>query len=202
MPKNQTQTNLNNLKYLTTSITSEAQNPLSKIKSTCHTLRDNLDQAIGLIDSIIDSTSHSLLAIDIALKNVHFDEGIIDKTKFTNLSIVDVVDNAIAKYLFSGAKEIALLNIDLTNDFIFKGDEELMSFVILNLLKNALGCKAKINIWLDAQKKCLYFKCNGVGVFADEADISLQFCKRVMKAFGGDVSFKFLAREVEFCLGF
>jgi K+-sensing histidine kinase KdpD len=190
----------NTLKYLTTSITHQTQTPLSKIKSTCHTIRDNLDQAILLVDSIFDAAARSLLTMDIALQNVQLKQE-IDKTKFTNLSIANVTDNAIAKYLFTGEKEMALLNVDLANDFVFKGDEILMSFVILNLLKNALSRKAKINIWLDAQKRGIYFKCNKVEIFADEADISWQFCRRVMKAFDGNISIKFLARGgKEFCL--
>ena len=76
-----------------------------------------------------------------------------------------------------------------------------MSFVVLNLLKNSLVRKAKINIWLDADKRCLYFKDNR----SDKVEIGLDlsFCKKVMQAFGGDISCKYtIGKEAEFCLSF
>ena len=144
----------------------------------------------------------------------------INNLKYLTTSIADVVDEAIGKYFFKNKKEIELLNVDLANDFIFKGDENLMSFVVLNLLKNSLAQKAKINIWFDADKRCFYFKDNEAQISADKleyifnerkpdlqnptsAEIGLLFCKRVMRAFGGDI---FVKSEVgigtEFCLWF
>jgi len=64
------------------------------------------------------------------------------------------------------------------------------------MLKNSLYYKAKINIWLDLDKKCLYFKDDGVGISSDKlpyifdsfftsnkkggTGLGLSFCKRVM----------------------
>ncbi len=45
-----------------------------------------------------------------------------------------------------------------------------MIFVLFNLLKNSLYYKAKIDIWLDNDKKCLYFKDNGVGIPKDQLE--------------------------------
>ncbi len=72
---------------------------------------------------------------------------------------------------------------------------------------------------LDADKKYLYFKDNGVGISADKlklifddvfssnkkggTGLGLSFCKRVMLSFGGDISCKSVEGEgVEFCLKF
>ena len=49
------------------------------------------------------------------------------------------MENAIAQYLLNGRDEIELLNVDYDEDFKFFGDEVLMSFVILNLLKNLIS---------------------------------------------------------------
>jgi two-component system, CAI-1 autoinducer sensor kinase/phosphatase CqsS len=112
-----------------------------------------------------------------------------------------------------------LVNADLENDFVFKGDETMAIFVLINLLKNSLYYKAKINIWLDADKKCLYFKDDGVGIPADKLEfifddfftsdkkggtgLGLPFCKRVMLAFGGDITCNSPKdKGVEFCLKF
>lgn len=113
-----------------------------------------------------------------------------------------------------------MLNIDLADDFIFKGDENLISFVIFNLLKNALLHRAKIEIWLDSKTKSLHFKDKRVEIHADKLELifdehksplrmttgtglSFLFCKRVMDAFGGDVCVKSEEGEgTEFCLKF
>jgi len=230
------QTKIQTLKSLTTSITLETKDQLCGIKSACDIIRDNLDNAIKFIDLIAVASSRGLLFADMILYNIDDEE--IDKSSFKNLSIATVVENAIAKYLFKNKEEIELINVNYDNDFIFLGDETLMSFVILNLLKNALIYKARIDIWFDSKQKCLYFKDAGVGIATSklanifneqifnehkvgftksdqrqERDqqqekstnigLGLPFCKRVMKAFGGDISVKSVVGEgTEFCLRF
>jgi len=210
MTQNHIQAKIKNLKYLTNSIIQETRDPLFMIKKTCEIARSNLDQTIELLYSISDCASHSILAIDIALQNSSIEK--IDKSKFVDLSIANVVDEAIGKYFFKNKKEIELLNVDLANDFIFKGDENLMSFVVLNLLKNSLVQKAKINIWFDADKRCFYFKDKLEYIFNERkpnfqnptsTEIGLSFCKRVMRAFGGDIFVKSgVGIGTEFCLWF
>jgi two-component system CAI-1 autoinducer sensor kinase/phosphatase CqsS len=151
------------------------------------------------------------------LQNIRDEE--IDKTAFINLSIARVTQSAIKEFAFESEEQKELVNVDLENDFNFKGDETLMIFVLFNLLKNSLYYKAKINIWLDTDKKCLYFKDNGVGIPADKLEsifdnfftsnkkggtgLGLPFCKRVMQAFGGDITCNSLkGKGVEFCLKF
>jgi two-component system, CAI-1 autoinducer sensor kinase/phosphatase CqsS len=208
--KNNTQNKVENLKSLAGSIAHETRNPLSAIRGCCEIVKDNLNQAIEFIDLISISSNRGLSIIDMILQNIRDEE--IDKSKFINLSIASVIDSAIKEYAFESNKEKALVSVDLENDFIFKGDETLMIFVLFNLLKNSLYYKAKINIWLDGDKKCLYFKDNGVGIPADKLEsifdsfftsnkkggtgLGLPFCKRVMKAFGGDISCK--SKEGEF----
>ncbi|MFT7087847.1 MAG: signal transduction histidine kinase [Rickettsiales bacterium] len=207
--KNNTQNKVENLKSLAGSIAHETRNPLSAIKGCCEVIKDNLNQAIEFIDLISISSNRGLSIIDMTLQNIRDEE--IDKTKFLNLSIAGVVESAIKEYAFESEEQKELVNINLENDFIFKGDETLMIFVLFNLLKNSLYYKAKINIWLDGDKKCLYFKDNGVGIPADKLEsifdsfftsnkkggtgLGLSFCKRVMKAFGGDISCKSVKSE-------
>jgi two-component system, CAI-1 autoinducer sensor kinase/phosphatase CqsS len=208
--KNNTQNKVENLKSLAGSIAHETRNPLSAIRGCCEIVKDNLNQAIEFIDLISISSNRGLSIIDMILQNIRDEE--IDKSKFINLSIASVIDSAIKEYAFESNKEKALVSVDLENDFIFKGDETLMIFVLFNLLKNSLYYKAKISIWLDSDKKCLYFKDDGVGIPVDKLEsifdsfftsnkkggtgLGLPFCKRVMKAFGGDISCK--SKEGEF----
>ena len=215
--QSQTQTNAQFLKSLSASIAHEAKTPLAGIKSACQIIKSNLDQTMELIDLIGDSSSRGLLVIDVILQNIR--DGKIDKSKFVDLSISEVLETTIASFLFENQKEKELLNVNYDNDFIFKGDEVLMSFVILNLLRNALCYKAKINIWFDGDRRCLYFKDSGVGIDEDKlphifddfftsnkkggTGLGLPFCRRVMKAFGGDISVKSeVGKGTEFCLRF
>jgi|DEB0MinimDraft_4_1074332.scaffolds.fasta_scaffold00979_8 signal transduction histidine kinase len=205
------------IKSLAGSIAHETRNPLSAIKGCCDIIKSNLDEAVEYLDLISASSSRGLSMIDMILQNIREEE--IDKSKFLNLSIASIVKSAIKEFAFESEEQRELINVDLENDFIFKGDETLMIFVLFNLLKNSLYYKAKINIWLDDDKKCLYFKDNGVGIPADKLEsifdsfftsnkksgtgLGLPFCKRVMKAFSGDISCKSVEGEgVEFCLKF
>ena len=206
-----------NIKSLAGSIAHETRNPLSAIKGCCDIIKSNLDEAVEYLDLISISSSRGLSMIDMILQNIRDEE--IDKTRFLSLSIARVVESALKEYAFEGKEQKELVNVDLKSDFIFKGDETLMIFVLFNLLKNSLYYKANINIWLDGDKQCLYFKDNGVGIPSDKLEsifdsfftsnkkggtgLGLPFCKRVMLAFGGDISCKSKEDEgVEFCLQF
>ena len=208
---------IQNIKSLAGSIAHETRNPLSAIRSASELIRDNLTQAIEFIDLISISSARGLSIVDIILQNIRDEE--IDKSAFVNLSIANIVKLAIKEFAFESEEEKELININLENDFIFKGNETLMIFTLLNLLRNSIYYKAKINIWLDSDKKCLYFKDNGIGISKDKlpyifdnfftsnkksgAGLGLPFCKRVMQAFGGYISCKSVEGEgILFCLKF
>ena len=118
-------------------------------------------------------------------------------------STLKIVKIAINDFTFEDKEQKELVNIDLENDFNFKGDKTLMIYVLFNLLKNALHYKVKINIWLDSQNRQLHFKDEGIGIDKDKLEsifdsfttsgkssgtgLGLPFCKRAMNAFGGDI---------------
>ena len=180
-------------------------------------MKDNISQLNEFFDLVKTTANRSLQVNEMILQNVK--EGEIDKSNFVNLSISTIVQLAIKEFVFEDKEQKDLVNVDLENDFMFLGDKTLMIFVLFNLLKNSLYYKVKINIWLDSDKKCLYFKDDGVGISADKLEsifdnfftsnkkggtgLGLPFCKRVMKAFGGDISCKSAEGEgVEFILKF
>jgi len=204
---------INNLKSLASSIAHETRNPLSAIKGCCDIIRENLNQAAEFLDLIDVSSSRGLMIVDMILANVR--EGEIDKSKFVDLSISDVVNSAIKEYAFESEEEKKLVDVkDFgNNDFIFKGDETMAVFILFNLLKNSLYYKAKIDIWLEKTEghNLLHFKDYGVGIDNDKIEsifdsfftsdkkggtgLGLPFCRRIMKAFGGDINCKSVKDE-------
>lgn len=220
MPKQNLNSNLDqvkNLKSLAASIAHEARNPLSAIRSACEVVKNNLDEAMEFLDLIAVSSSRGLGIIDMILANVREEE--IDKSKFVYILMSTIIEAVMREYAFESDEQRALVSVDLKDDFDFFGDETLMIFVVFNLLRNSLYYKAKINIWLDGDNRCLYFKDKGVGIPADKLEfifddfftsdkkggtgLGLPFCKRVMKAFGGDISVESKEGEgAQFCLQF
>jgi signal transduction histidine kinase len=254
-PQNNSQ-KINNLKSLAGSIAHETRNPLSAIKGCCELIKDNLDQALEFLDLISVSSNRGLSIIDMTLQNIRGEE--IDKTKFMDISMGAIIEGAMREYAFESKKLSSLVHVDLKDDFNFFGDETLMIFVVFNLLKNSLYYRANINIWLNGDKRCLYFKDDGsnrlknansvfrfdehffeekisgtsrlqaegaekrrsvFGIPADKLEfifddfftsdkkggtgLGLPFCKRVMNAFGGDISVKSeVGKGTEFCLRF
>ncbi len=191
------------VKSLAGSIAHETRNPLAGIKGCCDLMKTNLQELIEYVDLIADSSNQGLAMIDMIMANIR--EGEIDKSNFTNLSISDTVKKAIKQYSYKNEDEKVLVNLDLENDFIFKGDENMMVFVIFNLLKNSFYYKSKIEIRTEVKSdgNYLYFKDYGPGIESDKLELifesfftsgkkdgtglGLPFCRRIMRAFDGDI---------------
>jgi signal transduction histidine kinase len=195
---------IDQVKSLAGSIAHETRNPLAGIKGCCELMKNNLNELTEYIDLVADSSIQGLAMIDMILANIR--EGEIDKSNFTNLSISDTVKKAIKQYCYKNEDEKVLVNLDLDSDFIFKGDENMMIFVIFNLLKNSLYYKAKIEIRTEVKSDgnyLLYFKDYGPGIEKDKLELifesfftsgkkdgtglGLPFCKRIITAFDGEI---------------
>jgi signal transduction histidine kinase len=194
---------VNQVKSLAFSIAHETRNPLAGIKGCCELMKDNLNQLIEYIDLIYDSSSQGLAMIDMILNNIR--DGNIDQSNFVELSISDTAKKAIRQYAYKNKDEKDLASLDLEENFIFKGDENMMIFVIFNLLKNSLYYKSKIEIRTEAKPdgNYLYFKDYGPGIEKDKlalifesfftsgkkdgTGLGLPFCRRIMRAFDGEI---------------
>ena len=191
------------VKSLAGSIAHETRNPLAGIKGCCELMKNNLNELIEYINLIHDSSSQGLAMIDMILANIR--EGKIDKSNFTDLSISNVVKKTLKQFSYKNEEEKDLISLDLEQNFIFRGDENMMIFVIFNLLKNSLYYKSKIEIRAEAKPdgNYLYFKDYGPGIEKDKlalifesfftsgkkdgTGLGLPFCKRIMTAFNGDI---------------
>ncbi len=189
-----------NHKPFSSSLTLATKNPLSAIRSACEKLQNNLNQTLEYLDLISVSAKRGLYVVEVVLN-----EGprSIDERKFVYILISTVVEAALREYAFESYEQRSLVSVNLADDFDFKGDEDLMIFVILSLFKNSLHHRAKINIWLDSKARCLYLRDDRDEVLEEELGMELKFCKRVMKAFGGGIDWGILKGEgVELCLKF
>jgi two-component system CAI-1 autoinducer sensor kinase/phosphatase CqsS len=191
------------VKSLAGSIAHETRNPLAGIKGCCELMKDNLNQLIEYVDLIADSSTQGLAMIDMIMANIR--DGEVDKSNFTNLSIPDVVKKALKQFSYQNQKDRDLVSYNLNEDFIFRGDENMMIFVIYNLLKNALHYKIKIEIRTEVKSdgNYLYFKDYGPGIESDKLELifesfftsgkkdgtglGLPFCRRIMRSFDGNI---------------
>jgi two-component system CAI-1 autoinducer sensor kinase/phosphatase CqsS len=191
------------VKSLAGSIAHETRNSLAGIKGCCELMKNNLNELIEYIDLVADSSSQGLAMIDMIMANIR--EGKIDTSNFTDLSIYDTVKKSLKQFTYRNEEEKDLISFDLGQNFIFKGDENMMIFVIFNLLKNSLYYKSKIEIRTEIKSdgNYLYFKDYGPGIEKDKLELifesfftsgkkegtglGLPFCKRIMTAFNGDI---------------
>jgi len=191
------------VKSLAGSIAHETRNPLAGIKGCCELMKDNLNQLIEYVDLIADSSTQGLAMIDMIMANIR--DGEVDKSNFTDISISCVVKKALKQFSYQNQQDRDLVSYNLNENFIFKGDENMMIFVIYNLLKNALHYQVKIEIRTEIKSdgNYLYFKDYGPGIEKDKLELifesfftsgkkdgtglGLPFCRRIMKAFDGEI---------------
>ncbi len=135
----------------------------------------------------------------------------IDPKSFSYLSASGITLKALDEYGYESNEERKRVRLDMQETFIVHISETLFIFVIFNLLKNALyylgshsHCEISIRLKKGHEFNSLLFRDTGPGI--DEEDLphifdsfhtkgkkggtglGLSYCKRIMLAFGGDIS--------------
>jgi len=148
----------------------------------------------------------SLQIIDMTLDQVRSEQP--ETASFQFLSLVEVLDKALREYRFLPAERDCVVNA-VDADFRFLGDETLFIYLIFNLLKNALcythypDFQVEFRHHMEAGIHCLVIEDNGPGIEPESVPklfddffttqkvggtgLGLAYCKRVMRAFGGDI---------------
>ncbi len=167
--------------------------------------REALD---SVVEDIEDEVKQANSAINLLLANVR-DEA-YDSAEFTPLSMRGALNDAIERYPFQEGQREQIAEIE-GDDFIFNGSAPLFTYVLFNLLKNALHAiaavrKGGITIRLEAggREHKLIFRDSGSGIpervmphiFEDffttgapgEGNgIGLPFCRRVIRGMQGRI---------------
>lgn len=168
------------------------------------------------LDRIYERVTHGKMAvkrgvqvIDMVLGEIN--EKPIDPNNFTYLSVVQITRKALDEYGYSSKNQRSKVHLDARETFIFHIDETLFLFVLFNLLKNALyyfrnhaDSKIQIRLKTGTEYNYLLFRDTGPGIAKEDlphifdsfhtkgkqegSGLGLAYCKRVMKAFGGNIT--------------
>ncbi|OGT20953.1 MAG: hypothetical protein A3C55_02855 [Gammaproteobacteria bacterium RIFCSPHIGHO2_02_FULL_42_13] len=169
---------------------------------------DHLEILKETAEHIVHEGEYSLSIITMML--VTAQNANIDDKKFTNLSMVNSISEALKTFSFQNPDDQALVHFKPENDFQFWGDPTLTIHIIFNLLKNAIffihkGQKGEITIWLENQKdkNILYFKDTGTGIPKENmarifegyfttrdngTGVGLPLVMRIMHSFKGEIT--------------
>lgn len=168
----------------------------------------NTDVVSDLINKGLHLCKRSDMIVDMMFKNIK--EERVDENCFEVISISRTINRTIEEFAYSNQSGKEKFELDLTQDFDFKGDEDSFVYVLFNLFKNSLfylvnkpDGKIQIRLEKGEEVNTLYFKDNGVGIPKEKLSsifdsfktygknegtgLGLAFCKRVMIGFGGDV---------------
>ncbi|ANT65729.1 ATP-binding response regulator [Prosthecochloris sp. CIB 2401] len=150
----------------------------------------------------------------------------VDLNSFSYLSAASITRKALDEYGYESAQERERVSLHTQENFIFHISETLFIFVIFNLLKNALyylGSHANTEITIRLKKgdtcNSILFRDTGPGIAKEDlpyifdsfnskgkkggTGIGLSYCKRIMQAFGGDITCRSEKdRYTEFTLSF
>ena len=150
----------------------------------------------------------------------------IDKSSFIYSSAVVMTQKAIDEYGFDSREEREKVVFDQKEGFTFRIDETMYVFVLFNLIMNALyflKSYPESNIYITLEKgeqfNRVKVKDTGPGIPSENLDklfdayftsgkkggtgLGLAYCKRIMQAFGGDITCNSVVGEfTEFVLTF
>ena len=204
------------------SIVHEIRNPLNAINlsvfASTEVLKSNqenkISEALKYNGDISSSINKANEIINIVLSDLK--DKPIEASDFSYLDASKILPEIVKKYGYSSEieKQKVKLDVTLENNFIFKAVEDRFTFIIYNLLKNALyylkeyptsivTVGAEKRIIKDREYNVVYIHDTGPGISSDifsrlfddfftsgkkeGTGLGLAFCKKNMRIFDGDI---------------
>ncbi|UZJ40011.1 response regulator [Prosthecochloris sp. SCSIO W1102] len=222
------QTKLSLLHSLSASIAHEMRNPLNSIITAMSSVQSILpdkpeqDEAISaytlsrsrminLHDVVEESTKTVLRAnkiIDTILTDMQGRS--LDPKIFKKVSAKNNINSAIRSFSYSKPEDRKLIRNLASIDFVFLGDKDLLTYVLFNLIKNALYYKKNPDFFLEvstgttAEWNFIKVRDTGPGIPVSEREkifdsfytsgkedgigLGLSFCKHVITSFAGHIT--------------
>ncbi len=213
---------IDTLKDLAGSLAHELRNPLGQLRYRLESIGQNLPRPTAdgcdlsmrarALDAVYKELAEGKIAIErglqmisMTLDEIHAKP--LDTSNLRYLSAETATRKAVDEFGYESGSDRTRVELQVLQEFVFKGDETRYIFVLFNLLKNALHYfkdhpAARIRITVGGH--CVTFEDTGPGmkpevlarVFesfhtsgkAGGTGLGLSFCKRTMVAFGGDIS--------------
>jgi CheY-like chemotaxis protein len=203
------------------SIAHEMRNPLGRIRHNLECMQEALPEPTTTNEpQLLDAARTDALYRLVAESQIAVKRGLqviamtldevgakpIDRAGFSLLSAANTTRKALQEYAFQADDEAARVQVRVTDDFVFRGDETAFVFVIFNLLKNALyylPAYPHASVTITVGERQVRVHDNGPGIPYDVQDrlfqpfatvgktggtgLGLAYCRRVMEAFGGSI---------------
>ncbi len=188
-----------------------------------HIRKDQLASLEKCVGNIEAESNLANLTINILLANVR--QSKLAQSEVKRFLASALVGEALERYPMPSEQRV-LIHVNNEHDFMIQGDEELLTHVVFNLLKNALyyieaAQKGEITIWFNSDDKDfhhIHFKDTSQGITPEDlprifdrfytrryhgTGIGLAFCRTVMRVHKGNIICQSVLGEyAEFIISF
>lgn len=212
--KNSNENKISTTKSFGAGIAHEMRNPLSALKHSLYLSQDLLKEHPQNKEKLDQIFSDSINIIDNALDTIEIlltsiDETRISTSSFKLHSIAQTLNKVTHSFSYNHYEDRKSVQLAVKQDFSYLGSESLLIYTFYNLMKNAFHYKKNnefhiiIQVEQDEEFNRVTFRDNGRGIEKKELKyifddfytngknngfgLGLPFCKRVMRAFHGDI---------------